>query len=188
MHAAHSPTAETSELLRGVLTENLSAFQAFAQSRLGDAELAADVVQEALLKALRAETNLEDGDNLVAWFYRILRNTITDLHRKRTSQARALEQFGHELDAGPDEATRQVICGCLHRLLPTLKPEYAEVLRRVDLEERESSTVAASLNVTPGNLKVRLHRARQQLRERLVETCRLCATHGCLDCQCEAQP
>lgn len=188
MHAAHSTTAETSELLRGVLTENLSAFQAFAQSRLGDAELAADVVQEALLKALRAETNLEDGDNLVAWFYRILRNTITDLHRKRTSQARMLEQFGHELDDGPDEATRQVICGCLHRLLPTLKPEYAEVVRRVDVEEQESAAVAASLNVTPGNLKVRLHRARQQLKERLVETCRLCATHGCLDCQCETQP
>lgn len=188
MHAAHQTNAETSELLRRVLTDNLTAFHSFAQSRLGDAELAADVVQDALLKALRAEANLEDGDNLVAWFYRILRNTITDLYRKRAGQARALEQFGHELDDGPDEATRQVICGCLHRLLPTLKPEYAEVVRRVDVEEEESAVVAASLNVTPGNLKVRLHRARQQLRERLVETCRLCATHGCLDCQCVTQP
>lgn len=175
-------------MLRKVLTENLSAFHAFAQSRLGDTELAADIVQDALLKALRAEAKLEDGENLVAWFYRILRNTITDLHRKKSSQARALEQFGHELDDGPDEATRQVICGCLHRLLPTLKPEYAEVVRQVDLEEQASAAVAARLNVTPGNLKVRLHRARQQLKERLVETCRLCATHGCLDCQCETQP
>jgi RNA polymerase sigma-70 factor (ECF subfamily) len=34
------------------------------------------------------------------------------------------------------------------------------------------------------NLKVRLHRGRKQLRERIEQTCRACATHGCLDCIC----
>ncbi len=168
-----------------VLSENLATFQAFAQNRLGDAELAADVVQDALLKALRAEANLADDDNLVAWFYRILRNTITDLHRKKAAQAKALEQFGHELAAEPDEESRRILCGCLRRLLPTLKPEYAEVVQRMDFDGHSTDAVAAGLGVTPGNLKVRLHRARQQLKERLIETCQLCATHGCLDCQCE---
>ncbi len=182
------PAITTAEdRLRQVLTENLAAFHAFARSRIGDADLAADVVQDALLKALRAEVHLEDDDNLVAWFYRILRNTITDLHRKKASQMKALEQFGHDFDAVPDEEVRQAICGCLRRLLPTLKPEYAEVVQRVDFNEQSTASVAAELGVTPGNLKVRLHRARQQLKERLVETCQLCAKHGCLDCQCENQ-
>jgi len=45
--------------------------------------------------------------------------------------------------------------------------------------------VAKELGITPNNLKVRRHRARQQLRERLEEVCRTCAKHGCLDCSCE---
>ena len=44
--------------------------------------------------------------------------------------------------------------------------------------------VAERLDITRNNLKVRHHRARQQLRERLEETCRTCATHGCIDCTC----
>jgi RNA polymerase sigma factor (sigma-70 family) len=177
--------AVESESLQWTLVENLATFRAFAQKRMGDPELAADVVQDALLKALRAETRLEEGDNVVAWFYRILRNTITDLHRRKSVQAKALEKFGHELDAGPDEEARQFICGCIKRLLPALKPEYAEVVRRIDFEEQPTTMVAASLGITPGNLKVRLHRARQQLKERLIETCQLCAAHGCLNCECQ---
>ncbi len=176
------------ENLRHVLQENITVFRAFAQSRLGDAEIAADVVQDALLKALRAEAGLTDDAHLVAWFYRILRNAITDLHRRRASQAAALERLALEPDDAQDGEAHQLICGCLMRLLPTLKPEYAEVLRRLDLEEHDGAAVAHSLGITAGNLKVRLHRARQQLKERLVENCRLCATHGCLDCQCESQP
>lgn len=178
-----APTPE--ERLRLVLMENLERFRSFAQGRLGDPELAADVVQDTLLKALRAPVRLEEGDNLVAWFYRILRNTITDLHRKKASQLKALEQFGYELDDGPDEETKQFICGCINRLLPALKPEYAEVVRRVDFEEQPMALVAAVLGVSQGNLKVRLHRARKQLKERLVETCQLCAAHGCLNCECQ---
>ncbi|HTI71058.1 MAG TPA: sigma-70 family RNA polymerase sigma factor [Candidatus Limnocylindria bacterium] len=179
-----SPTAEKD--LQQVLLANLTAFQAFAQSRLGDKELASDVVQDALLKALRSESGLTDDENLLAWFYRILRNTITDLHRKRASQAATLAKMAIELNAAPDEETRRVLCGCLASLVPTLKPEYAEVVRRIDFEERDSAAVAENLGITLGNLKVRLHRGRQQLKERLIETCQLCATHGCLDCHCEA--
>ncbi len=176
---------EMAEQLRQLLTENLAAFRRFAQRRLGDPELAADVVQDALLKALRAEEELRHDENLVAWFYRVLRNAIPDLHRKKATQTKALERFAIEMEKSPDAESHGVICECVTRLLPTLKPEYAEVIRRVDFDEQSTEEVAASLDIMAGNLKVRLHRARQQLKERLIETCRLCATHGCLDCYCE---
>jgi RNA polymerase sigma-70 factor (ECF subfamily) len=65
-----------------------------------------------------------------------------------------------------------------------LKPEYAQVIEAVDLGEGSLESVAAKLGVARNNLKVRLHRARKQLRDRLVESCRVCATHGCFDCHC----
>ena len=44
--------------------------------------------------------------------------------------------------------------------------------------------LADRLGITKNNLKVRRHRAHRQLRERVEQTCRSCAAHGCVDCTC----
>lgn len=72
----------------------------------------------------------------------------------------------------------------MNGLIPTLKNEYAEILRRVEMEGRTVVEAAADLGITPGNAAVRLHRARQALRLRLQTTCGACTEHGCLDCSC----
>ena len=173
------------DALATTLLANLGAFQSFARRRLGNAETAADAVQESLLRALKAEHSLGDDQNLLAWFYRILRNVITDLHRREGTRSAGLERFGSEAELNADAELESFACGCFRDLLPTLRPEYAEVLQLSDLDGRSSETVAERLGISRNNLKVRLHRARQQLRERLEQTCQLCATHGCLDCTCE---
>jgi DNA-directed RNA polymerase specialized sigma24 family protein len=76
------------------------------------------------------------------------------------------------------------LCECFRTLIPTLKPEYAELLDRVELGRERPEAVADSLGITSNNLKVRRHRARQALRVRLKEVCRTCADHACLDCTC----
>ena len=183
------PTDEaTQQALATTLLANLSAFQSFARGRLHDEQLAADAVQESLLRALKSDHAPLPEDNVVAWFYRILRNVLTDLHRRRATQVRALERFAHEESNDiTDEELHKQACACLHALMPTLKPEYAEVLRLSDLDGKSTDVVAEELGISRGNLKVRLHRARKQLRNRLEQTCQACATHGCLDCQCEPQ-
>jgi len=59
------------------------------------------------------------------------------------------------------------------------------VLQLADLDGQPADAVAKQIGISRNNLKVRLHRARRQLRTRLEQTCQLCATHGCLDCHCE---
>lgn len=78
-----------------------------------------------------------------------------------------------------------VACLCLYKVLPALKPEYAEVLRRVDLAEESREAVATVLGLTAGNLTVRLHRAHRALQRVLELTCETCPIHGYLDCGCE---
>jgi RNA polymerase sigma-70 factor (ECF subfamily) len=73
----------------------------------------------------------------------------------------------------------------MNDLIVTLKPEYAEILRRVDLGESRLDSVAAELGITANNATVRLHRARQALRQRLEQMCGVCAHHGCLNCTCD---
>jgi len=180
-----APDKATQEALATTLLANLSAFQSFARGRIGNEEIAADAVQESLLRALKAEHVPSEEGNVVAWFYRILRNVLTDLHRRRIVQVKALERFTKEQSSDVTDAElHKQACACLHGLLSTLKPDYAHVLRLSDLEDRAPEAVAETLGISRGNLKVRLHRARRQLRERLEQTCQACATHGCLDCSC----
>ena len=165
-----------------ILLENLDEFVAFARARVGDPEMAADLVQDSLLKAIMSGGELRDSESSRAWFYRILRHAIIDLYRRRDGERKALEKLQVE---EPDANADKVICRCLDRLIPTLKPEYASVLRAIDLQEQPIERAARELGISVNNANVRLHRARRQLREKLEATCRVCATHGCLDCMCE---
>jgi len=170
--------------LESALTAGLDQFLAYTRRRIGDPDLAADTVQDSLLKALRAAPKLRDTDRLLPWFYRILDNSIKDVYR-RTARERARKEFldGEPVGAqGSDDDA--VLCECFRLLVPDLKDEYAEVLNLVDLGEMDPGEAADRLGITKQNIKVRRFRARQQLRERLEQMCRLCARHGCLDCTC----
>ena len=174
------------DALATTLLANLGAFQSFARKRLHDDHLAADAVQESLLRALKAAPGLKDDANLLAWFYRILRNVLTDLHRRGGRERDKLDAFQHEAET-PDAETETVACACLRGLLPALKPEYADAIERLDLQEEPPEQAAEALGISRNTLKVRLHRARRQLRSRLEQTCKTCAPHGCLDCSCDSK-
>ncbi len=66
-----------------------------------------------------------------------------------------------------------------------MRPAYADLIRALDLDGVPAEAVAERLGISRNNLRVRHHRARAQLKVRLEATCRLCATHGCLDCTCK---
>lgn len=172
------------ERIESYFLENVNEFVGFARKRLGDPELAADAVQESLLKALRAADQIRDEEKAKPWFYRILRRTIIDLYRRRDARNRALDRLEREMDSPPDSEEERVTCACWERLLSAMTPQYASLIRRLDLDEEAPDAVAANLGISRNNLNVRVHRARQQLKRRLEENCRVCAKHSCLDCQC----
>ena len=166
------------------LLKELETFSAFARSRVGDPHLAADVVQDSLLKAMKSADQLREDESVTAWFYRILRRTIIDLYRRRATSQTALAKLEQELATVPTTEAVQTACACVEALIPALKPEYAELIRRLDLDGESVESVANRLGLHPNNLRVRHHRARHQLRARLEQTCRVCAKHGCFDCTC----
>ena len=168
------------------LAEAREQFLAFVRRRVSDPELAEDIVQASLLKAAQGIEGLRDSERVMPWFYAILHNTVTDAYRRHAGTAEVPLPDGFDIE---DEANVvQQACECFRALLPVLKPEYAEVIELLDLRDQPSEAVAQRLGVMANNLKVRHHRARQALRRRLEEVCRVCAVHHCLDCTCEAAP
>jgi RNA polymerase sigma factor (sigma-70 family) len=174
----------TNEEVQKQLLAHRSKLVAYVTGKVQDRDMAEDIVQEGMLKALRSAPVLEDDEKLLPWFYRVLQNAIIDQYRKEGRMAKRQEAYALEQDFVFDEADRSAVCECFKELMPSMKPEYAEVLEALDLREEDPETVANRLGVSRVNLKVRAHRARQQLKTKLEQTCQMCATHGCLNCTC----
>ncbi|WP_239470086.1 RNA polymerase sigma factor [Archangium violaceum] len=167
------------------LVGNHRRFLGFLESRVGSRALAEELLQSAYVRTLEKGGDLQEGEGAVAWFYRLLRNALVDHYRRNAAEGRALEREAREAsEVGGDPELTQTVCACIHDLLPALKPEYAEMVRQVDLEGRSVPEVARESGITANNAGVRLHRARQALKKQLERSCGTCAAHGCLDCTC----
>jgi RNA polymerase sigma-70 factor (ECF subfamily) len=177
-----SPSDDPIEVL---FVENRERLLAFVRTKVDDEGLAEDILQDSLLKALRSAPEIRDEERLTAWFFRIVRNGITDAYRRSAASRRGLERLAaNEAGRNPTADDESRLCSCFRELLPTLKPEYAELIEAMDLGEADPHEMSRRLGITTNNLKVRRHRARQQLRQRLETTCGVCAEHGCTDCSC----
>lgn len=184
---AESPERSESESdVLGVLVASHREFLAFLERRLGDREVADDLLQSAFVRATQRVSQLRDDESIVAWFYRMLRNAVADHYRAHGRAAARLDALAHELGEGaePSPDTHAAVCRCVGELLDTLKPEYADALRRVELDGVAVKDYATEVDITANNAGVRLFRARMALRNRVARCCGTCATHGCVDCTC----
>ena len=173
------------------LLENEPAFRQFVRRRVGDEGAVQDILQQSLTRAVERHHSLQNEESVLAWFYRILHHTVADYYRSQKSEVRRNQAFLEELtisgnhqESPPDEV-QATACACLHRLLPALRGNYAELIKRIDLDGESPAQVAKELKISRNNLTVRLHRARQSLRAALEDACGICSKHGCLDCACE---
>jgi RNA polymerase sigma-70 factor (ECF subfamily) len=167
------------------ILEHRPAFKAFLAARLGGNESEAeDLLQNGLVKALERAGEIRNEEKAVAWFYQLLRNTLIDHQRSRAAAAKREAVWAdHALTNNVDAEAERQICACFEKLLPTLKPAHEALLRQVDLQDEPVAQAAANLGITPNNASVTLHRARRDLRSKLIDFCGDCA---CLDdCECE---
>nr|WP_312196605.1 sigma factor-like helix-turn-helix DNA-binding protein [Brucella anthropi] len=159
----------------------------FLQRRLRNRDDAEEVLQRLSLRALERASQLRDIRTVRGWLGRILATTLVD-HQRNLSRRRRRETpvDDAEIESEPVDAELDAaVCNCLYRLLPTLKPEYSDIVWRADILGEPRDRLAASLGTSLNNVTVRLHRGRQALRKRLEEMCRTCPIHGFLDCHCE---
>lgn len=185
--------SQSSVVLKDVMDQLMAhrqAFHAFLVRRLGDETFAEDLLQQCFIKALAHAHSLKQMDRAIPWFYRILRHTLVDYYRAQASDKKRRQEFLDAATLGETQfpsldELQPTICACLDRLLLTLRPGYADLIRRMDLTGEPLQSVAADLQLKANNVTVRLHRARQALRQKLEQACGICSKHGCLNCTCE---
>jgi len=173
-----------------VLVANHRDFLRFVERRVGDRATAEEIVQDAFVRSL--DRGDEIRESVVGWFYRVLRNAVIDRQRRQAVANRRLDQFAAELDSNPgggEELAGEmagIACQCVAQLADTLKPEYADALRRIEVDGVAVKDYADTLGISASNAGVRIFRAREALRRQVARSCGTCADHGCLDCTCHA--
>lgn len=170
------------------LVDNHRRFLAFLLKRVGNRADAEEILQSAFVTSVEKVGSIRHGETAVAWFYRLLRNSVVDFYRHRAVERRALKHASYwNLEVEPVEPeVEKAICRCIHDLLPTLNRSYAMLIRRIDLEGASIAKASEENNITVNNARVKLHRARQALRKQLTLSCGTCAEHACLDCDCRS--
>jgi RNA polymerase sigma-70 factor (ECF subfamily) len=145
----------------------------------GDPAAAEDVVQEAFVKLMAGADRIEGRSRLATWLYRVAYNASMDRLREQKKLApvppdeddeaalpmpTTLAEFGRSPEAMlRDAEMRHALDEAIQSLPPSLRAAF--LLR--DVEGLTTAEAAEALGLTETNLKVRLHRARLLLRERL---------------------
>jgi RNA polymerase sigma-70 factor (ECF subfamily) len=177
--------------VRSALVEVHRDLLGFLQRRLRNPQEAEEVLQRFAVRALERAVELRDVRTVRGWLGRILATTIVDhqrrairgRHREVPMEPEALERAAEAI--APDPEVDGIVCDCLYKLLPTLRPDYADMIWRADILGEPRDRISASLGTSLNNVNVRLHRGRQALKRRLEETCLTCPVHGFLDCRCD---
>ena len=141
-----------SETTAARLVESHRQFLAFLERSVGSRAAAEDILQDAFVRGVERAASVRDEESATAWFYRVLRNAISDHYRRLGAEARAhaaMAAAAVDAAATPDdEELWRESCNCVGEFVETLKPEYARALRRVDLGETPVREWAAEEGIT----------------------------------------
>jgi RNA polymerase sigma-70 factor (ECF subfamily) len=138
--------------------------------QLGDASLAQDILQDVFLKSMRAGQGFCRLDNPRAWLYQVAKTTIIDHARAAKPQV----DLPDDLAAPQDErAPVEALDTCVLHNLPQLAEADRDILAACDLHGQTVRDYANSQALSLPAAKSRLLRARQRLRQRLLDNCQV---------------
>jgi RNA polymerase sigma factor (sigma-70 family) len=172
---------EQDQRIADVVTRERSRLRNFIRRRVPDPRDAEDIVQDVFYELVEANRLLMPIEHITGWLFRVARNRITDLFRKKKPEPlsdAAIESEDGELlriedllpspDAGPEALYfRNVLLDELELAVDELPGEQREVFIAHELEGRSFKEMAAESGVSVNTLLSRKRYAVLHLRERL---------------------
>ncbi|HHJ34982.1 MAG TPA: RNA polymerase sigma factor [Gammaproteobacteria bacterium] len=134
------------------------------------ADIADEIVQEAMIKALNSVDKVKNVETLDSWMFRILSNCFIDYYRKQRKEIDINDIILTERNT-PDIVHSQNEMLAMVRFAITRLPfKHRQVITLIDLEEFSYAEVATILDIPQGTVMSRLNRARQSLKKTLNES------------------
>jgi RNA polymerase sigma factor (sigma-70 family) len=173
--------AEQDDRISEAIDRDKTRLRNFIRRRVADPSDAEDILQEVFYELVETYRLMKPIEQVGAWLFRVARNRITDLFRKRKPEASTndpvaeeegefltLEDLLPSRDAGPEAAyARTVLLAELEDALEELPDEQREVFLAHEIEGRSFKDLAAETGLSVSTLLSRKHYAVIHLRERL---------------------
>lgn len=174
--------AQQEQRISDAVRKDYPGLRAFIRKRVADQSDAEDILQEVFFELVEAYRLMKPVEQVTAWLFRVARNRITDLFRRRTREAQVTEpakfnEHGEQLlldellpspDAGPDAAyARGVLVEALDDALEELPAEQREVFIAHELMGYSFKELAEQSGTSVNTLLSRKHYAVLYLRKRL---------------------
>ncbi len=164
-----------------IIAEERSRLRNFIRRRVPDPRDAEDILQDVFYELVEANRLLMPIEHVTGWLFRVARNRITDLFRKKKTEifsdaavenedgeALRIEDLLPSPDAGPEALyVRNVLLDELELAIDELPEEQREVFVAHELEGRSFKEIAARTGVGVNTLLSRKRYAVLHLRERL---------------------
>jgi RNA polymerase sigma factor (sigma-70 family) len=175
------PMAEQDERISQAVNREHARLRNFIRRRVPDPRDAEDILQDVFYELVEANRLLMPIDHVTGWLFRVARNRITDLFRKKRPESfsdTAVADEGGELlqiedllpspHAGPEALyARNLLLDALELAIDELPEEQREVFVGHELEGRSFKEMAAATGVSVNTLLSRKRYAVLHLRERL---------------------
>ncbi len=151
---------------------------------------AEDLSQEVFIKVESGLKNFRGESQLSTWIYRIATNTAVDRMRSpsfkyevnegTSSEVTQMDDIetedrdlfkGESAESTDQQYVRKEMNSCIRNFIENLPENYKAVVILSELEELKNKEIAEVLHLTLDTVKIRLHRARAQLRKKLQSNC-----------------
>lgn len=137
-----------------------------------DRELGHDLTQNVFLRMIRYRNSYREGKPFKAWIYQMARNVYADHFRKNKmlfSDYASVEEIKNKIASVDEAMVQDEKEKLLYISLFRLAPEQREILILTRFQQMKYEEVAQVLDCTVANVKVKVHRAIRQLREKYFE-------------------
>jgi len=145
-----------------------------------DSDNAKDLLQETYLKALRFWGNFENGTNIKAWLYCIMKNSYINLYRKEIKEPKKEEYQDHHLPYNttqetlfwkehlPEKKYNEIFDDEITRSIESLNDPFRDILILSDVDGLTYNEIAKVTHCPIGTVRSRLFRGRSLLRKKLA--------------------
>lgn len=152
----------------------------FVVRLVGHKDLAEDVVQETLLRAITSAAGFAGRSRPSTWLSAIALNVLRDHYRRpatrtevETTEPTLAEMPSGDADDSALALMKSEMGACITAHLMALPDRQREILALHDMGGASHAEIAEALGISESNARVLLHRARAALRERLGQHCQL---------------
>lgn len=155
---------------RAINSELITSLRKFIRPQARNVHDAEDILQNVLVKIMKSGNSISAA-SFLPWLRTICRTTSIDFYRKNKSCSVEIDNEKESSQVDEENTSALLLAKCVRPLLEKLKSTDFKILKAVELDGVSQNELAQKLDMNYSALKSKVQRARQKLKEEILECC-----------------